>query len=82
LRVESLSHDCLIGEDRLHTVTSPVLVDDQRAAGLRFGDRRVHALMQRSVSSHSPPLGFAIGNSVITLRNSKLEIRRPIRRDR
>src|ERR671922_562167 len=37
LRVESLSHDCLIGEDRLHTVTSPVLVEDQRAAGLRFG---------------------------------------------
>jgi hypothetical protein len=45
LRVESLSHDCLIGEDRLHTVTQPVVVDDQRAAGLRFGDRRVHALM-------------------------------------
>ena len=45
LRVESLSHDCLIGDDRLHTVTSPVVVDDQRAAGLRFGDRRVHALM-------------------------------------
>jgi hypothetical protein len=45
LRVESLSHDCLIGEDRLHTVTHPVVVDDQRAAGLRFGDRRVHALM-------------------------------------
>ena len=45
LHVESLSHDCLIGEDRLHAVTSPVRVDDQRAAGLRFGDRRVHALM-------------------------------------
>ncbi len=45
LRVEQLSHDCLIGEDRLHTVTAPILVDDQRAAGLRFDDRRVHALM-------------------------------------
>jgi hypothetical protein len=45
LHVESLSHDCLIGEDRLHTVTSPVVAHDQRAAGLRFGDRRVHALM-------------------------------------
>jgi len=45
LHVESLSHDCLIGEDHLHAVTSPVLVEDQRAAGLRFGDRRVHALM-------------------------------------
>jgi hypothetical protein len=29
----------------LHTVTSPVLVDDQRAAGLHFGDRRVYALL-------------------------------------
>jgi hypothetical protein len=45
LRVESLSHDCLIGDDRLHAVTSPIRVEDQRAAGLRFGDRRVHALM-------------------------------------
>src|SRR5207247_1100559 len=45
LHVESLSHDCLIGEDQLHTITAPVRVDDQRAAGLRFGDRRVHALM-------------------------------------
>jgi hypothetical protein len=45
LRVESLSHDCLIGDDRLHAVTAPVLVDEQRAAGLRFGDRRVQALM-------------------------------------
>ena len=45
LRVESLSHDCLIGEDALQAVTSPILVDNQRAAGLRFGDRRVQALM-------------------------------------
>ena len=45
LHVESLSHDCLIGEDQLHTVTSPIRIDDQRAAGLRFGDRRVQALM-------------------------------------
>src|SRR5213078_5253422 len=29
LRVESLSHDCLIGEDQLHAVTSPVLVENQ-----------------------------------------------------
>ncbi len=34
LHVESLSHDCLIGEDRLHAVTSPVVSQDQRAAGL------------------------------------------------
>jgi hypothetical protein len=58
LRVESLSHDCLIGEDRLHTVTSPVVVNDQRAAGLRFGDRRVHALMHALCLFALGPTGF------------------------
>src|SRR3989449_5988210 len=58
LRVESLSHDCLIGEDRLDTVTSPVLVRTQRAAGLRFGDRRVHALMQALCLFALAPTGF------------------------
>jgi hypothetical protein len=58
LRVESLSHDCLIGEDCLHTVTSPILVNDQRAAGLRFGDRRVLALMQTLRLFALSPIGF------------------------
>jgi hypothetical protein len=58
LRVESLSHDCLIGEDQLHAVTSPVLVEDQRAAGLRFGDPRVHALMHALCLFALAPTGF------------------------
>ena len=58
LHVESLSHDCLIGEDRLHTVTSPVVVHDQRAAGLRFGDPRVHALMHALCLFTLAPTGF------------------------
>ena len=58
LHVESLSHDCLIGEDQLHTVTSPVRVDDQRAAGLRFGDARVHALMHALCLFALAPTGF------------------------
>jgi hypothetical protein len=58
LHVESLSHDCLIGEDCLHTVTSPALVDDQRAAGLRFGDPRVHALMHALCLFALAPTGF------------------------
>jgi len=45
LRAESLSHDCLIGEDHLQATATPIVVDDQRAAGLRFGDSRTHALM-------------------------------------
>jgi hypothetical protein len=58
LHVESLSHDCLIGEDQLHTVTSPVRVDTQRAAGLRFGDPRVHALMHALCLFALAPTGF------------------------
>jgi hypothetical protein len=58
LHVESLSHDCLIGEDHLHTVTSSIRVEDQRAAGLRFGDRRVHALMHALCLFALAPTGF------------------------
>ncbi len=58
LHVESLSHDCLIGDDQLHRVTSPLRIDDQRAAGLRFGDRRVHALMHALCLFALAPTGF------------------------
>jgi len=46
LRAQSLSHDCLMGEHRFHCVSDPIVVEGQRASGLRFGDRRVLALMQ------------------------------------
>jgi hypothetical protein len=58
LHVESLSHDCLIGEDRLRTVTAPVSVQAHRAAGLRFGDPRVHALMHALCLFALAPTGF------------------------
>jgi DNA-binding HxlR family transcriptional regulator len=58
LHGESLRHDCLIGEAQLHTVTSPVCVDKQRAEGLRFGDRRVHALMHALCLFALAPTGF------------------------
>ncbi|HYN10857.1 MAG TPA: hypothetical protein VES67_25975 [Vicinamibacterales bacterium] len=58
LHVESLSHDCLIGEDALDAVSHPVVVQDQRAAGLRFGDRRVHALMHALCLFALAPTGF------------------------
>jgi hypothetical protein len=58
LHVESLSHDCLIGEDCLRTVTSPVSIHDQRAVGLRFGDPRVHALMHALCLFALAPTGF------------------------
>jgi hypothetical protein len=62
LRVESLSHDCLIGEDQLTTVMQPVVVNDQRAAGLRFGDRRVHALLHTLCLFALLPSGFRHGD--------------------
>src|SRR5438552_10930454 len=58
LRVEHLSHDCRIGHDHLAAITQPVVVQQQRAAGLRFGDRRVHALMQTLCLFALNPTGF------------------------
>ena len=58
MRAQHLSHDCLIGEDAFDAVTQPVVVADQRAAGLRFGDRRVHALMQMLCLFALSPAGF------------------------
>ncbi len=45
LSVQTLSHDCLIGEDRFQQLTQPIQVDEQRASALRFGGKRVLALM-------------------------------------
>ena len=45
LNVQTLSHDCLIGEDRFEQLTQPIQVVQQRASALRFGDKRVLALM-------------------------------------
>ena len=58
LRVEHLSHDCLIGDDHLDSLTQPVVVDTQRAAALRIGDRRVLALMQTLCLFALNPTGF------------------------
>jgi hypothetical protein len=58
LRVEYLSHDSLIGDDHLDAVIQPIVVDTQRAAGLRFGDRRVLALMQSLCLFALNPTGF------------------------
>ena len=53
LDVQKITQDCALGEDALRHVTEPVVVDDQRAAGLRYGHPRVQALM-------SALLGFAL----------------------
>lgn len=53
LDVQKITQDCALGEAALRHVTEPVVVDDQRAAGLRYGQPRVQALM-------SAILGFAL----------------------
>jgi hypothetical protein len=58
LRVEHLSHDCRIGDHQLDAITQPIVVNQQRAAGLRFGDRRVHALMHTLLLFALSPTGF------------------------
>jgi hypothetical protein len=58
LRVEYLSHDCLIGDDHLDALTQPIVVDTHRAAALRVGDRRVLALMQTLCLFALSPTGF------------------------
>jgi hypothetical protein len=58
LRVEYLSHDCLIGDDHLDALTQPIVVDRQRAAALRVGDRRVLAIMQTLCLFALSPTGF------------------------
>jgi hypothetical protein len=58
LRVEHLSHDCLIGDDHLDALARPVVVDNQRAAALQLGDRRVLALMQVLCLFALHPRGF------------------------
>lgn len=45
LDVQRISQDCAIGEAAFHQVQRPAVVAEQRAAGMRFGDARVQALL-------------------------------------
>jgi len=58
LRVQNLSHNCMIGEEVFSSVTSAVKADNQRASGLRFGDSRVMALMNALCLFLTLPHGF------------------------
>src|SRR5215204_6421503 len=47
LDVQKISHDCSIGDDAFNKMVRPVITTTgTRIAGLRFGDARVHALLQ------------------------------------
>ena len=46
LHVQTISHDCALGEDELQRHQRPLEFEGQRASALRFADPRVQALMQ------------------------------------
>jgi hypothetical protein len=62
LHVQTLSHDCLLGEDAFQQVNQPHDVSGQRVAALRFTDPRVHALLSALVAFRLLPHGFANHN--------------------
>ena len=45
LDVQRIGHDCFIGEAVFQDLQKPAIIDDQRAAALRFADPRVQALL-------------------------------------
>jgi len=59
LSVQTISHDCAIGEDAFNQVTGPITVDGQRASALRFHDPRVQALFAVLVSFTYLACGFS-----------------------
>jgi hypothetical protein len=59
LDAQTISHDPIIGDTVFNHITQPAVIDGQRVAGLRFGDRRVHALLAAIVIDRLGPDGFS-----------------------
>jgi hypothetical protein len=59
LDVQTISHDCTIGEDAFRRVNEPVVVAGQRASALRFADPLVQALFAALVVFRLLPRGFS-----------------------
>jgi hypothetical protein len=59
LHVQSLSQDCLLGEDAFQQLNQPQILSGQRVAALRFADAWVQALLSALVIFRLlPPQGF------------------------
>jgi hypothetical protein len=58
LDVQHISHDCLLGEGAFQQIHQPIIVNGQRAAGLRFGDPRALMLLSALVLFRLLPHGF------------------------
>lgn len=59
LNVQRISHDCTLGEQVFSDIQCPTVVEGQRAAGLRFGDPRVLALLACLLLFRLLPRGFS-----------------------
>ncbi len=59
LEIERISHDCAIGEKAFDGLQNPIDTPHGHAAGLRFGDRRVQALLTAIVLFALQPQGFS-----------------------
>ena len=58
LRVQRLSHDCMLGADSFERLHAPQTVGRQRTPGLRFGERRVQVLCAALQAFSFLPHGF------------------------
>ncbi|HEY2638681.1 MAG TPA: hypothetical protein VGI66_02180 [Streptosporangiaceae bacterium] len=59
LGVQRISHDPILGAAAFTALTAPIIHDDgNRIPGLRFGDPRVHALLQALLIHRLLPRGF------------------------
>ena len=59
LRVQSLSHDTLLGSEAFENLHRPAVIDQRRVPALRFGDLRVHAVLACLLFFNLLPMGFA-----------------------
>jgi hypothetical protein len=59
LDVQTISHDCAIGEEAFQRVNQPATVDGQRASALCFADPAVQALFAALVVFRLLPHGFS-----------------------
>jgi hypothetical protein len=59
LDAQTISHDPIIGDTVFNQIHQPAVVDGQRVPGLRFGDRRVHALFGAIAVNRLGPDGFS-----------------------
>ena len=59
LHAQTISHDPIIGDTVFDHITQPAVIDGQRVAGLRLGDRRVHALLDAIAIDRLDPNGFS-----------------------